>query len=106
MPSPELQSPASWMWKPCCWFGLRPRTSPATRTLSPACVNGTVAAVLLSLVCCTFATARGAVAFGRRHAPPRARTCRPQAAAGSEGCEERQGGEPHYFLPIAEWLRL
>src|SRR3982751_5905814 len=59
MPSPELQSPASWMWKPCCWFGRRPLTSATTRTLSPTCVNMTLPVVLLPLVGSRSALARG-----------------------------------------------
>src|SRR5262245_8782778 len=50
MPSPELQSPASWMWKPASLFGLRPAPVPCTRALLPLCVKWTVPRTLLPLV--------------------------------------------------------
>ena len=61
MPSPELQSPASWMWKPNSPFGRRPVTLAATRTLSPRCSKFDRARTLLPLVGCRFAVAFGAV---------------------------------------------
>src|SRR5712664_917970 len=60
MPSPELQSPASWIWKPCSWPGTSPLTLPVTRTTSPTCVKLTVPPALLPLVGSTFAVALGA----------------------------------------------
>src|SRR3954468_2609712 len=59
MPSPELQSPASWIWKPCSCPGLRPLTSATTRTLSPICVKVAVPAALLPFVGCKSALALG-----------------------------------------------
>src|SRR5262245_11941261 len=50
MPSPELQSPASWMWKPYSPFGCRPCTFAVTRTLLPLCTKLTTPRTLLPLV--------------------------------------------------------
>src|SRR5450631_1205398 len=56
MPSPELQSPFSWIWKP--WPpGVSPETFASTATLSPFCVKVTVPAVALPLVASSRATA-------------------------------------------------
>src|SRR6267142_4130407 len=57
MPSPELQSPASWMWKPCSCPGFKPLTSATTRTLSPVCVKVAVPLALLPFVGCRLAVA-------------------------------------------------
>src|SRR5688572_2182620 len=57
MPSPELQSPASWMWKPTWLLGCRPDTVPLTRTRSAPCTKVTVPLTLLPLVGCSTAVA-------------------------------------------------
>src|SRR5574339_777119 len=59
MPSPELQSPTSWMWKPCTWFGLRWITCAVTRTLSPICSRLTSPSNLFPVVGLSPAVARG-----------------------------------------------
>jgi hypothetical protein len=65
MPSPELQSPASWMWKPNSLLGRRPLTLALTRTLSPRCSKFAVPRTVLPLV-----GSRLAVALGRRPTSP------------------------------------
>src|SRR6478609_9771892 len=61
MPSPELQSPFSWMWKP--WApGARPATFASTSTLSPFWVKRTAPVTLLPLVGSSLATALGPAA--------------------------------------------
>src|SRR6185503_13551791 len=57
MPSPELQSPLSWMWKPCSLPGGRPETFARTRTSLPSCVNVTEPRTLLPLAGSRLATA-------------------------------------------------
>src|SRR5258708_15490286 len=59
MPSPELQSPFSWMWKPCSAPGLRPDRFALTRTASPSWVKVTVPLAELPLVGSSVATAPG-----------------------------------------------
>src|SRR6185369_3726676 len=58
LPSPELQSPFSWTWKPCVVLGGRPATCALTITLLPCCSNTTWPDVLLPFVGCSTATAR------------------------------------------------
>src|SRR5258708_14424411 len=59
MPSPELQSPLSWMWKPCSAPGLRPDRFALTRTASPSWVKVTVPRAALPLVGSSVAAAAG-----------------------------------------------
>src|SRR5215510_10904887 len=59
MPSPELQSPASWMWKPNSPFGRRPLTLATTCTLPLRCSKVTVPLTVLPLVGSRFAVALG-----------------------------------------------
>ena len=61
LPSPLEQSPFSWTWKPCSVPGLRPRTSPVTRTRSPCCTKRTSPVVWLPRVGCSCAVAAGPV---------------------------------------------
>src|ERR1700741_4601363 len=59
MPAPELQSTASWMWKPTSLFGFSPVTLALTRTLAPRCSKLTVPRTLLPLVNSSLAVALG-----------------------------------------------
>src|SRR5829696_7736732 len=63
IPSPELQSPFSWTWKPCSAFGLRPVILALTATAAPRCVNVTVPAVELPFVGSSVAVALGPAAL-------------------------------------------
>src|SRR5688500_11791159 len=58
MPSPELQSPFSWICRPCSCPGLRPSTKMTTRTLLPTCSKSASPIVLLPLVAFSPAVAR------------------------------------------------
>src|SRR6185503_15900278 len=59
MPSPELQSPASWTWNPNSPFGFNPETLATTRTLSPCCVKVVLQRTVLPLVGSSVALALG-----------------------------------------------
>src|SRR5258706_2518526 len=59
MPSPELQSPFSCTWKPCCAPGFRPDTFAFPGTLSPSWVKVTLPRASLPLVGSRSATAVG-----------------------------------------------
>src|SRR6185436_6628052 len=76
MPSPELQSPASWIWKPNSPLGRRPLTLALMRTLSPRCSKFTVPRTVLPLV-----GSRLAVAFGPPPHQPLTVSQPPSAAA-------------------------
>ena len=87
MPSPELQSPASWTWKPNSPFGRRPLTLAATRTLSPRCSKLTVPRTVLPLV-----GWRLAVAFG----PPPHMLCIVSQPASATAARPTEEGHPHF----------
>src|SRR3954468_6351276 len=59
MPSPELQSPASWIWKPTSLPGRRPDTVPLTFTRLPCCLKLIVPRTSLPFVGSSTAVACG-----------------------------------------------
>src|SRR3954464_3384941 len=69
MPSPELQSPASWMWKPTSLPGRRPDTVPLTFTRLPCCLKLIVPRTSLPFVGSSTAVACGPDIVRSYHMP-------------------------------------
>jgi len=64
VPSGALQSPFSWMWKPCSLSGFKPVISPLARNWPSTRLKLMVPATVLSLVGCSCAVAIGLASSG------------------------------------------
>src|SRR4051794_2442483 len=96
MPSAALQSPFSWMWKPCLPAGT-PVSRATNRTSLPGCENETVPLAVLPAVGAIWATAPGPAVFIEAHADNRAATAitgRERNMSSPGGRLDRDGSDP------------